>query len=139
MNFIGRGFVGLHVALYRMSGGRIGGEMLGGRVLLLTTTGNKTGKKRTVPVMYFERDGERYVVASNNGAPTHPAWFKNMEKSPACTVEVGKKKYEARAEVTSGEDRASMFEQVKREMARFEGYEKKTEREIPVVRLKEIP
>ena len=138
MNPLFKTFVGTHVALYKISGGRIGGTMFGGKVLLLTTTGNKSGKKRTVPVMYFENDGHRYVVASFGGAPVHPAWYKNMEKHPEVTVQVGRERFDAKSEVVEGEERARVWQQVVREMPQFEGYKKKIGdggRQIPVVRL----
>jgi F420H(2)-dependent quinone reductase len=140
MNPIFRMFVGSHVAFYKLSGGRIGGKMFGGKVLLLTTTGNKSGKKRTVPVMYFESDGKRYVIASFGGAPAHPAWYKNMEKHPEVTVQVRGHRYDAKSEVVTGEERAKVWKQAVTEMPQFDGYEKKIGpggREIPVVRLAE--
>lgn len=139
MNPLFKAFVGVHVAVYRATGGKLGSTMAGGKVLLLTTKGRKTGKQRTVPVMYFERDGRRYVIASFGGAPTHPAWYNNMQANPDVEVQVGGKRYRARPEVVSGEERATVWQQVVREMPQFDGYEKKAtgKREIPVIRLVE--
>jgi len=140
MNLFGRMFVASHIGLFRLSGGRIGSSMMGGRVLLLTTTGNKSGKPRTVPVMYFELDGKRYVIASFGGSPQHPAWYKNLAAKPDVTVEVKGRRYAARAVVVEGEERAKVWALAVSQMKQFDGYEKKTDgkRQIPVVALQEI-
>jgi len=132
-------FVASHIGLFRLSGGRIGSSMFGGRVLLLTTTGNKSGKPRTVPVMYFEIDERRYVIASAGGSPQHPAWYKNLAARPDVTVEVKGRRYPARARVVEGEERAKVWQVAVAQMKQFEGYEKKTDgkRQIPVVLLEE--
>jgi deazaflavin-dependent oxidoreductase (nitroreductase family) len=139
MNPMAKLMIGLHNGLYRLTGGKIGGKMFGGRVLLLTTTGNKTGKQRTVPVMYFEHDGTRAVVASYGGSPQHPAWYNNLAKNPEVIVEVGSHKYQATAKVASPEVRAQIWPKVTSSMPRFADYEKKTSRLIPVVLLEEHP
>ncbi len=86
-------FVKVHVALYRAGGGRVGGRLRKGvPVLLLTTTGRKTGRRRTTPLLYVE-EGDRYVVvASAGGAPSHPAWYLNLRSNPAATIQVGGRK-----------------------------------------------
>ncbi len=128
-----------NVGLFRATGGKIGSSMFGGQVLLLTTKGSKTGRVRTVPVMYFEDGADRVVIASAGGSPVHPAWFKNLAKDPNVTVEVKGKKYQAKAELAKGEERARIWQKVVAVQPRFDGYAKKTEgREIPVVVLKEI-
>src|SRR4051812_36656382 len=102
-------FVAAHVALFRTTGGRLGSTMMGGKVLLLTTTGSKSGKARTVPVMQFEDGGRRFVIASAGGSPAHPAWFKNLQKNPDVTVETRGERYQARAEVVNGEERKRLW------------------------------
>jgi deazaflavin-dependent oxidoreductase (nitroreductase family) len=130
-------WVALHVAMFRATKGRIGSSMDGGKVLLLTTTGNKSGKARTVPVMHFEDGGRRFVIASFAGSPQHPAWFKNLSANPDVTVEVPGERYQARAQVLSSGERAPIWKRVVAEAPRFGEYEKKTQgREIPVVELK---
>jgi deazaflavin-dependent oxidoreductase (nitroreductase family) len=139
MNPVGKLFIAAHVRLYRATHGRVGASMGGGRVLLLTTTGNKSGQPRTVPVMYFESDGKRVVVASNAGAASDPAWFKNLRQNPDVTVEVGDRRYRARARVVEGEERARIYRQVAAEASRFADYERRAgTRLIPVVELVEI-
>ena len=138
MNFIGRMFIGAHVGVYRATNGKLGGAMLGGGVLLLTTTGNKSGKERTVPVMYFEHEGKRYVIASAAGAPVHPAWFKNLAAKPDVKVQVKERRYSAHAETITGDERVKVWKFVVEKMPRFGEYEKKAVgREIPVVALRE--
>jgi deazaflavin-dependent oxidoreductase (nitroreductase family) len=128
-----------HVAIFRLTGGRIGGSMFGGKVLLLTTTGNRSGEPRTVPVMQFEDGGRRFVIASYGGNPQNPAWFKNLEKTPTATVEVPGERYQARAEVLHGDERARIWRKVVAEAPNFAAYEKKAVgREIPVVELKRV-
>ncbi|HEY7954165.1 MAG TPA: nitroreductase family deazaflavin-dependent oxidoreductase [Polyangia bacterium] len=132
-------FIGTHVALFRLTGGRLGSKMGGGKVLLLTTTGNKSGKKRTVPVMQLDEDGRRFVIASAAGSKEHPAWFKNLRAHPEVTVEVRGQRYDARAEPLSSEERAKIWPKLIARAPNFAEYEKKAEgREIPVVELKPI-
>jgi deazaflavin-dependent oxidoreductase (nitroreductase family) len=130
---------GVHVALFRATGGRLGGSMRGGKVLLLTTTGHKSGKERTVPVMQFDDDGRRFVIASAAGSTEHPAWFKNLAKRPEVTVELPGQRYVARAEVLGGAARAAMWKKIVERAPDFAAYEKKAgTREIPVVELKPV-
>ena len=138
MNPLQKAFIAAHTFVLRTSGGKIGGSMGGQKVLLLTTKGNKTGKPRTVPVMCFEDEGRPVVIASAGGSPAHPAWFKNLERDPSVTVEMDGRRFDARAEVVTGERRARIWKEVVRAQPRFAEYAKKTEgREIPVVVLKD--
>jgi proline iminopeptidase len=139
MKFFFKMFVATHVAIFRATGGRLGSSMQGGKVLLLTTTGNKTGKQRTVPVMQFDEDGRRFVIASFAGSPEHPAWFKNLQKTPEVGVEVRGERYQARAETVGAQERARLWKKVVAEAPNFGEYEKKTRgREIPIVELKRM-
>jgi len=128
-------FGALHVGLYRATAGKVGGAVGGGKVLLLTTTGNKSGAQRTVPIMYFEDAGETYVVASFAGRPQHPAWYKNLSANPHVTVQIGGRVFGATAVTVDEPERVRLFEKVKRQMPQFAGYERKTDRVIPIVRL----
>jgi deazaflavin-dependent oxidoreductase (nitroreductase family) len=138
VNPIGKLFIAGHVFVYRASRGKMGSSMGGGNVLLLSTKGAKTGKVRTVPVMYFEDGGQPFVIASAGGSPSDPAWFKNLKRDPAVRVEVGAEKYDARAEVLAGEDRARAWRTAVLRMPRFADYEGKVKksREIPIVALR---
>jgi deazaflavin-dependent oxidoreductase (nitroreductase family) len=104
-------------------------------VLLLTSTGAKSGERRTTPVVY-QPDGDRMVIfASKAGAPENPAWFHNLRANPTATVEVGSDTVEVEAVVTDGEERRRLFDKQKQLMPQFADYEQKTSRQIPVVAL----
>lgn len=125
----------IHVWLYRSSGGKRAGSIAGMPVCLLTTTGRKTGVERTVPIVYFTDGEDRIVVASKGGAPTHPAWYRNLEANPSVTVQVGAESYRATARPAEGDERAQLWRKIVAEGPQFAGYEKKTARVIPVIRL----
>jgi len=102
-------------------------------MVLLTTTGAKSGKERTSPLVYTT-DGDRIVIiASKAGAPTHPAWFHNLVANPDVTIEVGDLKVKARARVAEPTERDPLWEQTKAAFPGFRDYEEKTARVIPVV------
>ena len=129
-------FVAAHVALFRATSGRFGASMRGGKVLLLTTTGNKSGQPRTVPVMQFDDEGRRFVIGSFAGAPQDPAWIKNLRKTPRVGVEVPGQRYDAQAKIIVGDERARIWKKVVAAAPGFAAYEQKAKgREIPVVEL----
>jgi deazaflavin-dependent oxidoreductase (nitroreductase family) len=102
-------------------------------MMLLTTTGAKSGEARTKPVVYTT-DGDRFVViASKGGAPTNPDWFHNLLADPEVILEVGGERFPARATVTSGEERRRLYDAQAALMPGFAEYAQKTTREIPVV------
>jgi deazaflavin-dependent oxidoreductase (nitroreductase family) len=124
---------------FRAHGGEVTqGVHTGRTVLLLTTTGAKTGEPRIAPLVYT-RDGDCYViVASKGGAPAHPAWYLNLVADPVVTVEVGRETITARATVTDGAERDRLFAAHAAEFPYFVGYQKKTTRVIPVVLLERL-
>ncbi|HEX7293273.1 MAG TPA: nitroreductase family deazaflavin-dependent oxidoreductase [Solirubrobacterales bacterium] len=123
----------LNVPLYRISGGRIGGRVNRAPVLLLTTTGRKSGQKRTAPVVYL-RDGENVVVINTNaGNARVPAWSLNLEANPEAEVEVGRRRYPVRARVAAGEERADLWRRHNEQYAGFDDYQVKLEREASVI------
>jgi deazaflavin-dependent oxidoreductase (nitroreductase family) len=126
-----------HTALYRRSGGRIGGRFKGAPCLLLTVTGRKTGQPRTAPLMYG-RDGDDYIiVASKGGQPKSPVWWVNLRSNPAAEVEVGTERHRVTAEeVVDGEERARLWKLMTQIYPTYDAYQKKTSRVIPVVRLR---
>jgi deazaflavin-dependent oxidoreductase (nitroreductase family) len=106
-------------------------------VLLLTTTGGRTGRRTTVPLGYaVDDDGRVFVVASKAGAPRHPAWFHNLRSNPSVTVELGEGSFQAQAVVTTGEERDRLYRRVTGE---GNEYEKNTDRIFPVVVLDGVP
>ncbi|GAA3154587.1 nitroreductase family deazaflavin-dependent oxidoreductase [Nonomuraea roseoviolacea] len=120
---------------FRANGGKVGGMFEGAPLVLLTTTGRKSGKQVTTPVMYL-KDGERVIViASYAGADHHPAWYHNLVANPEITAEIGSKTYHGKAEVVEGEERDRLFARMVEQAPGFAEYQKKTERRIPVVAL----
>ncbi len=89
---------------FRSNGGEVGGPLAGAPVLLLTTTGAKSGQKRVSPLVYLAEGGRIYIFAGNRGAPTNPAWYHNLVAHPDVTVELGKETFEARAVVLDDEE-----------------------------------
>lgn len=131
--------IGGHVAIYRLSNGRVGGTIGGTRVILLTTRGRRSAKPRTTPLMRIEHGGQLHVVASAGGADTHPAWFHNLVAEPNVVVRDRDDVFAARAEVLDGEERDAAYVAAVEEMEGFADYEQRTDRVIPVVRLHRDP
>jgi deazaflavin-dependent oxidoreductase (nitroreductase family) len=128
----------LHSFVYRLTDGKIWGRIGGGPVLLLTTTGRKSGKKRTVPLLYLE-DGENLVVvASNGGTAAHPAWWLNLRVDPEATVEIGGRKLRVRAENAAPEEKERLWPRLVAMYSGYEAYRHRTDREIPVVLLRPV-
>jgi len=126
----------IHEFWYRLTGGVLGGSIMGRPILLLTTTGRKTGAQRTTPLMYLE-DGEKLVIiASNGGNPRHPAWWLNLEKNPQAEVQLRSEKRRVKAEEATGEERERLWRAVVETYSGYEGYQKTTDRQIPVVILR---
>jgi deazaflavin-dependent oxidoreductase (nitroreductase family) len=119
-----------NVPLYRLSGGRIGGKINEAPVLLLTTTGRKSGQARTAPVVYLA-DGENMVViGSNAGHSRTPAWSLNLKANPDAEVEVGRQRRQVRARLADGEERAGLWRKHNEQYSGFDEYEARTDREI---------
>jgi deazaflavin-dependent oxidoreductase (nitroreductase family) len=123
----------LHTGLYRLTAGRVGGSMVGAKILLLTTVGSKTGKRRTAPVIYGTQGDRVVIIASKSGAPEHPAWYKNLQKNPEVEVEMGKEKRSYRARTATAAERTELWTMMTGVYSGYDGYQKKTSREIPVV------
>ena len=121
------------VFLYNVSGGRIGGKMGKVPVLLLTTTGRKTGKQRTLPLVYI-MDGSAYVItASAGGADKHPGWFFNIRSNPQATIQVKDKHIPVTAEIAGPEKKPELWARLVEGAPSFAGYQKRASREIPMV------
>jgi proline iminopeptidase len=101
--------------------------------LLLTTTGRKSGEKYIFPLYYGETGNSYIIVASKGGAPDHPSWYKNLLANPKVEVQVGTKKLWAKARTAAGDERARLWKEALKFWPPYADYEKKTEREIPVV------
>lgn len=123
-------------ALYRASGGRIGGSFAGAPVYLLVTRGRKSDKERAQPLLFIE-DGENLVVAASNfGHENHPAWYLNLKADPEVWVEKGRERLPVLASDVEGKERARLWERFAELYEGYRVYEQRTDREIPVVVLK---
>ena len=122
----------LNIPLYRLSRGRLFGRLDRAPVLLLTTTGRKSGARRTAPVVYLA-DGERLVViGSNAGNVRTPAWALNLRAQPAAEVEIGAERRRMTARVAEGEERADLWRRMNAQYAGFDDYRARTPRDISV-------
>ena len=135
--YLGRRSTKLHVALYRRSGGRVGGHLPGwpeARIVLVDHIGAKSGAKRTSPLMYHEDGDAVAVVASKAGQPTNPAWFHNLQANPDTTIQIGSVVREVRARVATNEERERLWPKF---VAFYPGYEffqrNAKGRKIPIV------
>ena len=123
-----------HVRLYRETDGETGHEWReGSTILLLTTTGRRTGNETTTPLIY-DLDGDRpVIVASKGGAPDDPGWFKNLAKNPEVGVQIKGDRFRAHARVAEGEERSRLWKLMNGMWPHYDEYATKTDREIPVV------
>ncbi len=121
-----------HVALYRSSGGLLGGWMLA-PVLLLTTTGRQSQQQRTTPLTFFPDGDDFVVIASYGGGARHPDWWLNLVAQPRADVEVGLSRYSVRAREAEREERERLWRRVTGWMPMYAFYQSRTERRIPVV------
>ena len=119
---------------FRANGGKVGGGFAGAPLLLLHTTGAKSGKERVNPMMYQDLgDGSVAVFASKAGAPENPDWYHNVVANPDVTAEIGTETRTFRARTATGDERARIWAKQKQDYSAFADYETKTGREIPVV------
>jgi F420H(2)-dependent quinone reductase len=122
-----------HRILYRASGGQIGRTLAGAPVLLLTTTGRKTGQSRTRPLCYLDIEGRLILIASAGGASCHPAWYLNLRQSPRVSVQRGQMTRAMVARSAVGDERARLWEYVVERYPMCAEYQRKARREIPIV------
>ncbi|MGH3294821.1 MAG: nitroreductase/quinone reductase family protein [Trebonia sp.] len=123
------------VAEFRTRGGRVGGYHASLQLLLLTTTGARTGQRRAVPLTYLP-DGDRYIVtAGNAGSSKHPAWYHNLIANPDVTVEVGSEAFRAVAVIADEAERMALYGLFAAAYPQLDGYQAQTIRQIPVVTL----
>ena len=125
-----------HTSLYKMSSGKLGRNMRGSEVVLLTTTGRKSGKRRTSP-LFGLADGENWtVIASQGGHPEHPNWYLNLRDNPDVELQVGGETKRMRAETAEGDDRTRLWAKMAAMYSGYDEYQTLTERIIPVVVLR---
>jgi len=128
--------MGLHTALYRASGGRLGHTIpgVGGRMLLLDHVGAKSGTKRTSPLLYFPDGDDVVIVASKGGYPKHPAWYHNLIANPDTEVQVGRERRAVHARVATAEERKRLWPRAVKSYHGYTDYQKRSKgREIPLV------
>jgi deazaflavin-dependent oxidoreductase (nitroreductase family) len=124
----------LNIWAYRLSNGRLGGKFPGGApVLLLTTTGRKSGEKRVAPLLYLQDASDLIVVASKGGMAHHPFWYKNLEANPSVEVEIGNQKRPYRARRANAEEKARLWPRLVKMYGSYDDYQARTTRDIPVV------
>lgn len=126
------------ISEFRENDGKVGGMFEGMPLVLLTTTGAKSGQPRIAPLAYTTDNGKFVIIASKGGAPAHPDWFHNVRAHPAVTLEVGTETFAAQASVPEDEERRRLYDQMAAQMPNFAEYQQKTTREIPVVVLERV-
>jgi F420H(2)-dependent quinone reductase len=128
----------VHSVLYRSSNGAIGGRIANSPVLLLTTTGRRSGKQRTVPLLYLRDGGNVVLVASNGGAVRHPTWWLNLQTTPEAWIQVKGIRRRVTAEQASAADKQRLWPRLTAMYPGYKRYQEITDRDIPVVILRSI-
>jgi deazaflavin-dependent oxidoreductase (nitroreductase family) len=123
------------VAEFRANQGNVGGYHAGMPLLLLTTTGARSGRRRATPLTFLSDGGSFVVAAANGGARSNPAWFHNVAASPRVTVEVGTEIFDAIATIAAGPERAALYQRCAAAYPQLAGYQARTAREVPIVRI----
>ncbi len=127
-----------HVKRYIETGGEEGHDWRGATVLILTTTGRKSGDQRSTPLIYRKWNDDYLLVASQGGAPTHPAWYLNLSADPDVAVQVHDQRFAARARTATAEERPELWSIMTEDWPAYDDYQRKTDREIPVVVLEPV-
>jgi deazaflavin-dependent oxidoreductase (nitroreductase family) len=123
-----------HIDRFRETDGAEGHEWRNGTtILLLTTTGKRSGEPRTAPLIYVEHDGDYLIVASKGGAPKPPAWYVNLEANPEVEIELPGERFPARARTAGPDERPELWPLMTEVWPDYDAYQAKTDREIPIV------
>jgi deazaflavin-dependent oxidoreductase (nitroreductase family) len=122
-----------HIARYRETGGREGHDWRGTSTLLLTTKGRRSGEERTTPLIYGRHDGEYLIVASRGGADDPPAWYLNLRAEPRAEIQVRDERFPVRARDATPDEKPELWRIMTAEWPDYDNYQRKTDREIPVV------
>jgi deazaflavin-dependent oxidoreductase (nitroreductase family) len=129
-----RRLTGAHTTLYRATGGIVGHRVPGSPpMLLLDHVGAKSGTRRTSPLVYVEDGDDLVLVASKGGFARHPGWFHNLRANPETTVQMGSEKRRVHARVATGAERERLWPKAVETYSGYEGYQERTERQIPLV------
>jgi len=132
-------FTRAHCAVYRGTRGLIGGNLIGILMLLLTTTGRKSGKTRTLPLAYVEDEGDFIVVASNGGAVKSPAWWLNLSAQETAEIQVRGECFPVTWELAPTGERLELWRKLQAAIPAYRAYRHRSDRVIPIVRLKRLP
>ena len=132
-DFMFKAVTSAHIALFRATDGAVGGRMLKMPVLLLTTTGRKSGQKRTTPLTYFTEGEDIILVASKGGHPKNPAWYLNLTANPEVEVEEKGRKRMMKARTATDDEKARFWPRITSVSKGYAGYQERTERPIPLV------
>ncbi len=120
---------------FRANGGKVGGQFAGADLLLLTTTGAKSGEPRLAPLAYFTVDDKMIIIGSKAGADTNPDWVHNLRANPGAHIEVGTEAYDVNSRELPGDERDAIFDKVVAAAPPFGEYQSKTSRIIPLFEL----
>ena len=123
---------------FRANDGKVGGHFANTTLLLLHTTGARSGKERVNPLVTFQDNGRLVITASKGGAPSHPGWYYNVLANPVVEVEYGTERFKARASVTEEPERTELYTRMEDELDSFKEYKKTAGRVIPVITLARI-
>lgn len=123
----------LNVQVYKISGGRLAGRMEGAPVCLVTMTGRKTGRRRTIALMYNAHGEQVLLVASLGGSPKHPVWYHNLKANPEITVQIGRRKQKMSVHEADATEKRELWPVVVRNYPSFASYQRRTTRDIPIM------
>lgn len=126
----------LHTVTYRLTGGRIGRRLVGNDMALLTTRGKQTGRPHTVPLLYLRDRDDVIVIASWGGRPYHPHWYTNLRADPQATIQVSQRRWPVTGETMGPEERTQWWPRIVDSYHGYAAYQDRTDRPIPIVRLK---
>ena len=122
-----------HVRRYRETDGEVGYLWNGTTILLLTTTGRKSGEDRTIPIIYKQVGDMQVIIASKGGSPTHPAWYLNILENPAVKIQIKGEKFDASARSAESPEREMLWAECLKQWPNYDTYQTRTTRKIPVV------
>ena len=129
-------FIRLHTFFYKLTGGKFGSEMGKNKILLLSTTGRKSGREFTTPLGYFDHEDGYLIIASNGGQAKHPDWYFNVKNDPQVSLQIKDQTFNAKAQILNGETRTPVWKRIVAEAPQYGEYEGRTDRQIPVVWLR---
>ena len=131
-------FIKLHTFFFKLTGGRFGSAMGENKILLLTTTGRKSGQEFTTPLVYLDHEDGYLIIASNGGNTQHPNWFFNLKKDSLVGIQIKDQILPVQADILDEKTRAPIWKRIIAEAPQYKEYEGLTERLIPVVRLRPV-